>query len=75
VALNEKGFPMSDERPTHAPCFVQPGEPEPRTVGGFGLGDTTDRRTFAVKVLRADEVERIGAEQLKALRQAAGSGR
>jgi hypothetical protein len=40
---------MSDERPTHAPCFVGYGEDEPRTVSGFGLTDTTDRRTFAVK--------------------------
>jgi hypothetical protein len=40
---------MSDDRPVHAPCFVKRGEPEPNTVGGYGLTDTTDRRTFAVR--------------------------
>ncbi len=40
------------ERPSHAPTFVRShDEPEPRTVGGFGLEDTTPRRTFDVPYL------------------------
>lgn len=65
---------MSDERPTHSPMFARShDEDEPNAVGGFGLTDTTDRRTFAVKAARtltADEVRRIGAEQVAKLRQA-----
>jgi hypothetical protein len=44
---------MSNDRPTHAPCFARShDEPEPRTVGGFALEDTTGRRTFDVRELR-----------------------
>jgi len=43
----------SDSRIPHAPCFARShDEDEPNTVGGFGLTDTTDRRTFAVKEAR-----------------------
>ena len=41
-----------NDRPSHAPIFVRShDEPEPRTVGGFGLADTTPRRTFDVPLL------------------------
>jgi hypothetical protein len=43
------------ERPSHAPTFVRShDEQEPRTVGGYSLEDTTDRRTFAVKASTQD---------------------
>ena len=45
-----KGEPLRPSvRPSHAPTFVRShDEEEPRTVGGFGLEDTTPRRTFDV---------------------------
>jgi hypothetical protein len=60
VSNGPKGFEVSESedgvrratRPTQAPVFARPGEPEPRVVGGYGLEDTIDRRTFAVKPSR-----------------------